>query len=170
MNCHRQRNISTDHGIRKPRSSRVGNKASSVVVQRNPCSSFRIGTWYIITAPKLGRIEEKNKWNVQILIYWVLCTLSNTIVASAAAGNVLCSSAKCRNDRTNNKIIHRRQTVNSFERERAQYHKYIMHRNGLEKQFHARVRQGRYGEKQAAKNMITMVIQSTALIDAICEK
>ncbi|XP_050439147.1 craniofacial development protein 2-like [Adelges cooleyi] len=59
MDCHDQRNTySTDHGIRKPRSGRGRIKASSVVIQRNPCSSFRIGTWNIRTALKPGKIEE----------------------------------------------------------------------------------------------------------------
>ncbi|VVC42423.1 Endonuclease/exonuclease/phosphatase [Cinara cedri] len=47
-----------NHGIRKPRSGRGGNKASSVVIERNPHSSFRIGTWNIRTALKAGKIEE----------------------------------------------------------------------------------------------------------------
>jgi len=59
MDCHNQRNTySTDHGIRKPRSDREGNKASSVVIKRNPCSSFCIGTWNNRTALKAGKIED----------------------------------------------------------------------------------------------------------------
>jgi len=59
MDYHNQRNTYlTDHGIRKPRSCSVEDKASSIVIQRNPCSSFRIGSWNIRTALKPGKIEE----------------------------------------------------------------------------------------------------------------